>query len=436
MKITKVKIGETFGGTYDPNATYPYNHTVNMLNNSGNVVAIYTSLKEGNKGHSLTDTDWWFCKFDGSEAVKQAETAENQRVEAENQRVETENQRVEAEKKREEYTDKIHATLGEAERLVALRKKEYEQEMEVRKVVEQEPKDPQYNIWFDAKTGTVKRTPVEDKLSRTTYRVYYMGVYTVKGKLGAFSHPYDYSGNDYITSLDLSQWDTSMMTDVFGMFWNWAALRSVNFDGWTMKSVRRASGMFENCTALRYIDVSSWQMTSLQNADYMFSCCTNLEILDVSSWDLSELIAGSYMFRNCWFLRELDTSKWNLSNIKSTNVMFQNCSRLRKLDFRNSTFRKVENANGMFYGVDSLQELWLPLTFDLLEELKINDSPKWGETEEGLKSLKWTFGEGADDRVARGLKPCVITLDRKVYDRLSDEERAAAAKKGWTIAKD
>lgn len=75
MKITKVKIGETFGGTYDPNATYPYNHTVNMLDSSGNVVAIYTSLKEGNKGHALTDTDWWFCKFDGSKAVKQAETA-------------------------------------------------------------------------------------------------------------------------------------------------------------------------------------------------------------------------------------------------------------------------------------------------------------------------------------------------------------------------
>lgn len=115
--------------------------------------------------------------------------------------------------------------------------------------------------------------------------------------------------------------------------------------------------------------------------------------------------------------------------------MFQSCSSLKKLDFRSSSFRKVTDAYDMFYGVYSLQELWLPLTFDLLEELKIKGTSKWGETEEGLNSLKWTFGEGADDRVARGLKPCVITLDRKVYDRLSDEERAAAAKKGWTIAK-
>lgn len=346
-----------------------------------------------------------------------------------------ERQRVEAEKKREEYTDKIHATLGEAERLAALRKKEYEQEMEVRKVVEQEPKDPQYNIWFDTKTGTVKRTPVEDHLSCTTYRVYYMGAYTVKGRLGRFSAPYGNSGNQYVKELDLSRWDTTLMTDVSAMFYNWKALRSVNFDGWTMKNVRDANAMFENCEYLRYIDTSSWQMTSLYDAHFMFSFCRSLKTLDASSWDLSELERGHYMFRGCYSLQELDTSKWDLSNIKWTGSMFQNCSSLKKLDFRNSTFRKVEGANDMFYGVDSLQELWLPLTFDLLEELKINDTSKWGETEEGLKSLKWTFDEGADDRVAKGLKPCVITLDRKVYDRLSDEERAAAAKKGWTIAK-
>lgn len=347
-----------------------------------------------------------------------------------------ERQRVEAEKKREEYTDKIHATLGEAERLAALRKKEYEQEMEVRKVVEAEPKDPQYNIWFDTKTGTVKRTPVEDHLSCTTYRVYYMGAYTVKGRLGTFSAPYSDSGNQYVKELDLSRWDTTLITDVSAMFYSWKALRSVNFDGWTMKNVRDANGMFENCDCLKYIDTSSWQMKSLQNAGFMFSYCTGLDALDTSSWDLSELTSGSFMFRNCSSLQELDTSKWDLSNIKWTGAMFENCSSLKKLDFRNSTFRKVDSASDMFYGVDSLQELWLPLTFDLLEELKINGTSKWGETEEGLKSLKWTFGEGADDRVAKGLKPCVITLDRKVYDRLSDEERAAAAKKGWTIAKD
>ena len=61
--------------------------------------------------------------------------------------------------------------------------------------------------------------------------------------------------------------------------------------------------------------------------------------------------------------------------------------------------------------------------------------PSWGVTPEGLASLRWTFGDGADDRAAKGLRPCAVRLDANVYDRLTDEERTAAAKKGWTITK-
>ena len=82
-----------------------------------------------------------------------------------------------------------------------------------------------------------------------------------------------------------------------------------------------------------------------------------------------------------------------------------------------------------------MEELWLPLTFDKLSSLDLSSVPSWGSTEEGLKSLRWTFGEGAEDRMAKGLQPCTVSLLPNVYDRLTNEERAAAAKKGWTITK-
>ena len=81
-----------------------------------------------------------------------------------------------------------------------------------------------------------------------------------------------------------------------------------------------------------------------------------------------------------------------------------------------------------------LAELWLPLTFDKLNSINLS-IPIWGSTPQGLASLRWTFGEGADDRTAKGLQPCTVRLHANVYDRLTDEERAAAAKKGWTITK-
>ena len=114
--------------------------------------------------------------------------------------------------------------------------------------------------------------------------------------------------------------------------------------------------------------------------------------------------------------------------------MFFGCKSLQLLDFRKAKFNKVDSAERMFTNCNSLVELWLPLTFDLLTSIDLS-IPSWGETSEGLASLRWTFGEGADDRTAKGLQPCTVRLDRSVYDRLTDTERTAAAKKGWTITK-
>ena len=104
------------------------------------------------------------------------------------------------------------------------------------------------------------------------------------------------------------------------------------------------------------------------------------------------------------------------------------------LDFRKASFNKVTDARYMFYDDKALATLWLPLTFDLLTNIDLN-IPSWGATTDGLASLRWTFGEGADDRTAKGLQPCTVKLHANVYDRLTDTERAAAAKKGWTITK-
>ena len=102
---------------------------------------------------------------------------------------------------------------------------------------------------------------------------------------------------------------------------------------------------------------------------------------------------------------------------------------------RGSSFHLVAEMARPFGGCNHMEELWLPMTFDKLSSLDLSDIPSWGITEEGLKSLRWTFGDGAEDRTAKGLQPCTVRLHVNVYDRLTDEERAAAAKKGWTITK-
>lgn len=159
-----------------------------------------------------------------------------------------------------------------------------------------------------------------------------------------------------------------------------------------------------------------------------------LRSLDLSNWDTQALANANFLFYNCSSLQSIDVSNWNTQSLSSVTSMFENCSSLQKLYFRKAKFNKVTSAKRTFYGCNALEELWLPLTFDLLTSIDLS-IPSWGATPEGLASLRWTFGEGADDRTAKGLQPCTVKLHANVYDRLTDNERAAAAKKGWTITK-
>ena len=156
--------------------------------------------------------------------------------------------------------------------------------------------------------------------------------------------------------------------------------------------------------------------------------------LDLSNWDTTMMIDASYFLSTCSSLQSLDTSGWDLSALTNGSNMFSNCSSLQALDFRKSSFHNLTSFNDTFSGCYLLDELWLPLTFDKLTSVALR-IPSWGSTDKGLASLRWTFGEGADDRTAKGLQPCTVRLHASVYDRLTDNERAAAAKKGWTITK-
>lgn len=141
------------------------------------------------------------------------------------------------------------------------------------------------------------------------------------------------------------------------------------------------------------------------------------------------------MLYGCPSLQEFDANGWNCHGLTDIRWIFDGDTSLRRVDFRSCSFHNVSNAQGAFFGCTGLVELWQPLTFDLLSVLDLWHTTIWGVTPDGLASLRWTFGEGADDRTAKGLQPCTVRLHANVYDRLTDTERAAAAKKGWTITK-
>ena len=301
--------------------------------------------------------------------------AEKERQTAENDRATAEGKRAETDKERDELVAKMQAAWQEIERMKNLREGEYGKEIELVEKIKNAAKIPTQNVWLDATDGEIKSSPASEGINANAYKYYYIGRREIVGRGGVCI-------NKYLRSLDVSNWDTSRMTD--------------------------GNSMFTECSSLQFIDVSNWNTQALTNGIHMFSWCSSLQSIDVSNWNTQALTNGNYMFRAC--------------------------SSLPKLDLRKAYFNKVSSAIGMFSMCDALVELWLPLTFDLLTSIDLS-IPNWGATPEGLASLRWTFGDGADDRTAKGLQPCTVRLHANVYDRLTDTERAAAARKGWTITK-
>ena len=104
-----------------------------------------------------------------------------------------------------------------------------------------------------------------------------------------------------LTSLDLSNFNTSNVTDINGMFYNCGALTDLNLSSFNTSNVTNMSYMFDNCSSLTHLDISNFDFTNVTNYNSMFtSVPANCEIL------VKDEAAKTWI-----------TSKWsNLTNVK------------------------------------------------------------------------------------------------------------------------
>lgn len=160
-----------------------------------------------------------------------------------------------------------------------------------------------------------------------------------------------------MTSVDLSNLDTSKVTDMSKMFYNCTNLTGVDVSKFDTSNVTNMSDMFGNCDELTEVDVSKFDTGKVTDMSFMFSLCYNLASLDVSKFDTSKVKDMTYMFFGCHELASLDVSKFDTSNVTDMSDMFGSCSKLTSLDVSGFDTRKTNNLFGMFSGCSSLASL-------------------------------------------------------------------------------
>ena len=117
------------------------------------------------------------------------------------------------------------------------------------------------------------------------------------GKLSSCSSMFSNNGN--ISSLDVSNFDTSQVTDMNNMFFYCTALTSLDVSNFVTSQVTNMSSMFNYCTALTSLDVSNFDTSKVTNMRNMFYHCSSLTSLDVSNFDTSKVTVAIAMFYGC-----------------------------------------------------------------------------------------------------------------------------------------
>ena len=154
----------------------------------------------------------------------------------------------------------------------------------------------------------------------------------------------------------------SSVTSLFLAFDN-SGLKQINVSNWDTSNVTNMSNTFSHCELLTSIDVSKWNTSKVTNMEGMFVGCNLLASVDVSKWNTSNVTDISGMFFGCGTLRSIDVSKWNTSNVTDISGMFFGCGSLHSVDITGWDTSKVTNMTRLFFNCSSLTTITGVLDF-------------------------------------------------------------------------
>lgn len=204
--------------------------------------------------------------------------------------------------------------------------------------------------------------------------------------------------NNKLVSVDVSNWDTSKVTDFKQAFSLTHNLESIDVSNWNTSNGVQFFAMFDEGYKISQLDVSKWDMSSAENIDWMFCRCQSITSLDLSAWDTSKVISAHHLFAFC-LLEVLDLTGIDFRQVANINRVFiENM----KLSVIKCTGLKLPNIEMSDIGLNAS-----PLTVDSIVGL-LNALP---QSDKG-----YSFQIGSNN-----------------IAKLSDEQKAIATDKGWTL---
>ncbi len=121
-----------------------------------------------------------------------------------------------------------------------------------------------------------------------------------------------------ITEVDLSNFDSSQVTNIHAMFFGCSSLISVNLPNFYVLNDKLNTRMFYKCPSLEYINIENFDLDDISNYDGMFQGTSEKLIVCTRTMKLNQIFGGCE-FLNCK----------NINNEMNNNKEFKcykNCS--------------------------------------------------------------------------------------------------------------
>ena len=178
---------------------------------------------------------------------------------------------------------------------------------------------------------------------------------------------YMFYGMSNLTTLDLSSFNTSKVIDMSGMFFYIYNLTTLDLSNFDTSNVTNMEAMFNRMPEPTSLDLSNFDTSKVTDMGSMFYGTSNLTTLNLSSFDTSNVTDMSYMFYGMSNLTTLNLSSFNTSNVTDMSCMFSGMPNLITLDISNFDTSQVTSMYGMFYLKDE------DILKDKLEKIYVNN---------------------------------------------------------------
>ena len=164
-------------------------------------------------------------------------------------------------------------------------------------------------------------------------------------------------GLSNLTEIDLSNFDSSSVTNMLKMFQGCTSLTSINFRNFNAEKVIDMRDAFAECSSLISLDLSNLVTSSLTKIDNMFYECSSLASLDLSNFITSKVVSMKQVFYGCRNIISLDLNNFITSSVTDMQGLFKDCKSLISLNIKNFDTSSLTNMNRMFSGCSKLELL-------------------------------------------------------------------------------